>query len=133
MTTLTEEQLVYELLESKKIIREHGIPGWGFAYPAGNYNDTVLATLKKYYLYARSIMPMYYPCFPYRTGTMKEFYTLPTYRMELESTVGQIKAYIDTAVAERALAGVYFHRVGRRPFEYVKYEFNRLYRGCKLR
>jgi len=63
---LSEEQLIYELAESKSMIYEKGIDVVGFAYPYGSKNDTVIQYTRKYYLYGRSATTT--GVFPYILG-----------------------------------------------------------------
>jgi len=58
LTTLSDEDLQYELEESKKLIEEKtGVSVISVCYPAGKYDDRVMDESNKYYLFGRTTQP----------------------------------------------------------------------------
>jgi peptidoglycan/xylan/chitin deacetylase (PgdA/CDA1 family) len=58
LTTLSDEDLQYELEEAKKLIEEKtGVPVISVCYPAGKYDDLVMAESDKFYLFGRTTQP----------------------------------------------------------------------------
>ena len=102
---LTAAQVVTELTQSKAKLAAHGINATNFASPYGDYTMPVLAQIAKYYASQRGFADQNNNISPYND------YIINDYHVEGPTTVAQVKAKIDTAIASNQWLVMTFHNI----------------------
>lgn len=92
---LTPAQVTTELTQSKSTLASHGITATDFSSPYGDYNPAVLAQIAKYYASQRGFADQNNNDWPYND------YIINDYHVEGKTTVAQVKAKIDDAIANK--------------------------------
>lgn len=106
LTTLSEADLITELNQSKVELQAAGLNVSGFAYPGGQgpRNGTVFRKVKQYYSYARSVAS------GYNTPIIKQ-YDLRTQLQTSSTTIGTMKGWVDSAIANHQWLIITMHTV----------------------
>lgn len=92
---LTPAQVDAELSGSKTALASHGINATAFASPYGDYNGATLAQIAKYYTSHRGFADQNTNTWAYND------YLLNNMQVQTGVTVAQVKARIDTAIANK--------------------------------
>ncbi len=106
---LTPAQVTTELTKSKADLAAQGINATAFASPYGDYNGAVLAQIAKYYSSQRGFADQNNNDWPYND------YIINDYHVEGTTSVAQVKAKIDDAVANKRWLVLTFHDIKTRP------------------
>lgn len=107
---LTTTQMINELTASKAALASHGINATAFAAPYGDYNNAVLAEVAKIYSSFRGFKDSGLNGYPYND------YLLRTLAVEEGvTTVANIQAAIDAAIADKAWLVLSFHEISPNP------------------
>ena len=102
---LTSAQVVAELANSKNTLSTHGINATSFSSPYGDYNQTVLAQIAKYYTSNRGYADVGYNTAPYND------YIIRDQQVQAGVSVATVKGYIDQAVANKQWLVLTFHDI----------------------
>jgi peptidoglycan/xylan/chitin deacetylase (PgdA/CDA1 family) len=92
---LTPAQVVQELTQSKAALAAQGIVANAFSTPYGDYTSPTLAQIAKVYTSHRGFADVNSNIWPYND------YLLNDYQVQAGVTVAQVKARIDTAIANK--------------------------------
>ncbi|MET0979714.1 MAG: polysaccharide deacetylase family protein, partial [Candidatus Saccharimonadales bacterium] len=92
---LTPAQVVQELTQSKAALAAQGIVANAFSTPYGDYNNATLAQIAKVYTSHRGFADVNSNIWPYND------YLLNNYQVQAGVSVAQVKARIDTAIANK--------------------------------
>ena len=92
---LTATQVVQELTQSKAALGAQGIVANAFSTPYGDYTNATLAQIAKVYTSHRGFADVNSNIWPYND------YLLNNYPVQAGVTVAQVKARIDTAIANK--------------------------------
>ena len=104
--TVTPTQIDSELADSQQTLVKEGIKNpVSFAFPYGDYNNSALAEVDKYYTNARGFQDVGYNTFPYN-GTL-----VVDQQVQGSVTVAQVESYIDTAKANNQWLVLSFHDI----------------------
>lgn len=106
---LTPAQVEAELVNSKNALAAHGINATSFSSPYGDYNNTTLAQIAKYYASHRGFSDQNNNYHPYND------YLLNDLDVKAGMTVAQVKAKIDAAIANKTWLVLTFHDVLTKP------------------
>ena len=111
LTTLTDEEVINELLNSRNTLRGFGFKVNAFEVPYGNYDDRIYNLVKKYY----------YSCRPSIWGTnsipVEDRYMLKSKWVRNDSSE-TIKTWIDDAIANDVWLIIMFHNIDKPEREY---------------
>jgi peptidoglycan/xylan/chitin deacetylase (PgdA/CDA1 family) len=102
---LTKAQIDSELANSKAALAAHGFNATNFATPYGDYNDTVLAEIAKYYASHRGFHDVDNNIWSYND------YLINNMQVQAGVTVAQVKSRIDQAIANNQWLVLTFHDV----------------------
>jgi len=102
---LTSTQVVTELTNSKNTLSAHGINATSFSSPYGDYNQTVLAQIAKYYSSNRGYADIGYNTAPYND------YIIRDQQVQAGVSVATVKGYIDQAIANKQWLVLTFHDI----------------------
>ncbi len=102
---LTTAQVITELTQSKADLAAHGINATDFASPYGDYSMPVLAQIAKYYASQRGFADQNNNISPYND------YIINDYHVEGPTTVAQVEAKIDAAIASNQWLVMTFHNI----------------------
>lgn len=109
LTTLTPDELKSEIDGSRKDLKKKDMSPTTFAYPYGEYNDAVVARVDQAgFRGARTTNGG----FNYKTTNP---FLLHSYSIRSTTSVDQMKAWIDTAVANRSWLIITFHEITNTP------------------
>jgi len=106
---LTPAQVDSELSQSKATFASHGINVTDFASPYGDYNNTVLASVAKYYASHRGFADQNNNVWAYND------YLINDYQVQAGVTVAQVKAKIDAAITGNNWLVLTFHEIRSNP------------------
>jgi peptidoglycan/xylan/chitin deacetylase (PgdA/CDA1 family) len=104
--TLTPAEVDSELSQSRNALASHGITATSFAPPYGDYNQTVLAQIAKYYGTMRGFQDTNDNVWPYNEYLLND---LPV--RETVDTVTSVEAKIDRAIANKQWLVLTFHDI----------------------
>lgn len=104
-TPLTLTQVEQQLSQSKADLAAHGIDAKSFAPPYGDYNMNVLSKIAKYYGSMRGFQDTGYNTWPYSD------YLVRDQHVEGNTSVATVKAYVDTAIANKQWLVLTFHEI----------------------
>lgn len=114
MTTLTPDQLEYELNYSKSYLENLiKAPVKNFALPLGAYNDTVNAEIKKHYNSSRTYFPD-----GYNTKKDINLNGIRNVGVRNTTTVNDIAAWVEKAKSEKSWLIITYHSVEANPDAY---------------
>ena len=102
---LTQTQVVNEIAGSKSALAAQGINATAFASPYGDYNQFSLETIAKYYSVHRGFADRNNNVWPYNDLIVQNF------PVQNPVTVAQVKAKIDTAIANKHWLVLTFHDI----------------------
>ena len=102
---LTPAQVTAELVNSRAAFSAQGINTTDFAAPYGDYNPTVLAEIAKYYGSMRGFADTGYNIWP------NSDYLIRDQQVQAGVTVAQVKAYVDSAIANNQWLVLTFHDI----------------------
>jgi len=103
---LTSAQVASELSDSKNALAAHGIAATDFSAPYGDYDTAVLAQVAKYYATMRGFKDENNNTWPY------DDYLINDVRVqETTTTVADIKAKVDQAIADKTWLVLTFHDI----------------------
>jgi peptidoglycan/xylan/chitin deacetylase (PgdA/CDA1 family) len=102
---LTPSQVTAELTQSKATLVANGLKVTDFSSPYGDYNNAVLAQIAKVYASHRGFADQNNNDWPYND------YLLNNFHVEGTTTVAQVKAKIDTAIASKQWLVLTFHDI----------------------
>ena len=103
--SLTQAQVDAELADSKAALAAHGINATDMSTPYGDYNNTVLAEIAKYYASQRGFADQNNNDWPYND------YIINDYHVEGKDTVASVEAKIDDAIANGHWLVLTFHNI----------------------
>jgi peptidoglycan/xylan/chitin deacetylase (PgdA/CDA1 family) len=103
---LTPAQVTQELTQSKATLAAHGINATDFSSPYGDYNNAVLAQIAKYYATQRGFADQNNNDW----GSTND-YIINDYHVEGTTTVAQVEAKIDDAIANHRWLVLTFHNI----------------------
>jgi peptidoglycan/xylan/chitin deacetylase (PgdA/CDA1 family) len=103
---LTPAQVTQELVQSKADLAAHGINATDFSTPYGDYNNAVLAQVAKYYASQRGFADQNNNDW----GSTND-YIINDYQVEGTTTVAQVEAKIDDAIANHRWLVLTFHNI----------------------
>lgn len=106
---LTPAQVTTELTKSKSDLAAQGINATAFSSPYGDYNGAVLAQVAKYYTSQRGFADQNNNDWPYND------YIINDYHVEGKTTVTQVQAKIDDAIANKRWLVLTFHDIKTKP------------------
>jgi peptidoglycan/xylan/chitin deacetylase (PgdA/CDA1 family) len=106
---LTPAQVTAELAGSKADLAAQGINATAFASPYGDYSNTTLAQIAQYYTSHRGFADQNTNLWPYND------YLLNNMPVQVGVTVAQVKAKIDTAIANKEWLILTFHDIAVNP------------------
>ena len=104
-TSLTQSQVDQELADSKTALAAHGINATDMSTPYGDYNNSSLAEIAKYYASQRGFADQNNNDWPYND------YIVNDYHVEGKTTVAQVEAKIDDAIANNRWLVLTFHDI----------------------
>lgn len=106
LTTLSTNDVIYELVQSKSDLEGAGLTVEGFAYPygAGHNNKTVLRAVKEYYQYARSTSPGY-------NHPVINQYDLAVQIQTVSTSIELMKKWVDSAIEHNGWLIITLHTV----------------------
>lgn len=111
LTTLTDEEAINELLNSRNTLRGFGFKVNAFVVPYGNYDNRIYNLVKKYY----------YSCRPSIWGTnsipVEDKYMLKSKWVRNDSSE-TIKTWIDEAIANNTWLIIMLHNIDKPEREY---------------
>ncbi|MCW4009185.1 MAG: polysaccharide deacetylase family protein [Candidatus Bathyarchaeota archaeon] len=116
LVLLNSSQILWELQTMDSVFQEHGLPPpLHFAYPEGLYNSQVISVVSQFRLSGRtagggSYFPEPYP--------VPEWYTLSCASLQADTSLNQIKAWINETIANKGLLNLYTHAVSDPPIAY---------------
>lgn len=106
LTQITSAQLDTELKDSQTALSSYfGIPINSFASPYGEYNDDVVAAIKKYYKSHRTTDE------DFNTKDNFDPYKIKAWSIESDMSADYVKALIDKAVAEKTWLVLVYHDI----------------------
>jgi peptidoglycan/xylan/chitin deacetylase (PgdA/CDA1 family) len=107
MTTINDTQLKYEVAQSKKDLLDHGIKNpVSFATPYGDYNNNVIAAIAREYQSHRPFHDRSWDNeYPYNK------YLIYVQSVESNTTMAQVKSWIDHAKSTNTWLVLVFHEV----------------------
>jgi peptidoglycan/xylan/chitin deacetylase (PgdA/CDA1 family) len=105
-TSLTTAQVDQELSGSQQALAAHGINATDISTPYGDYNNAVLAEIAKYYASQRGFADQNNNDWGYTND-----YIVNDYHVEGSTTVAQVEAKIDTAIANNQWLVLTFHDI----------------------
>ncbi len=105
-TSLTKAQVDQELAGSQAALAAHGINATDISTPYGDYNNSSLAEIAKYYATQRGFADQNTNVWGYTND-----YIINDYHVEGTTTVAQVEAKIDTAIANNQWLVLTFHDV----------------------
>lgn len=123
---LTAAQVTQELTQSKADLAAHGINATDFSSPYGDYNNAVLAQIAKYYASHRGFADQNNNIWPYSDYLINDF------QVQEGVTVDQVKAKIDSAIANNQWLVLTMHDIKPNPssnpddYEYGVDELNQI-------
>jgi peptidoglycan/xylan/chitin deacetylase (PgdA/CDA1 family) len=103
---LTAAQVTQELTQSKADLAAHGINATDFSSPYGDYNNAVLAQIAKYYASQRGFADQNNNDWPSFND-----YIVNDYHVEGTTTVAQVEAKIDDAIANKRWLVLTMHNI----------------------
>jgi hypothetical protein len=103
---LTPAQVTQELVQSKADLAAHGINATDLSTPYGDYNNAVLAQVAKYYASQRGFADQNNNDWPAYND-----YILNDYHIEGTTTVAQVEAKIDDAIANNRWLVLTMHNI----------------------
>jgi peptidoglycan/xylan/chitin deacetylase (PgdA/CDA1 family) len=103
---LTAAQVTQELVQSKADLAAHGINATDFSSPYGDYNNAVLAQIAKYYASQRGFADQNNNDWPAYND-----YIINDYQVEGTTTVAQVEAKIDDAIANNRWLVLTMHNI----------------------
>lgn len=106
---LTPAQVTAELAGSKADLAAQGINATAFASPYGDYSNATLAQVAQYYTSHRGFADQNANIWPYND------YLLNNMPVQVGVTVAQVKAKIDTAIANKEWLVLTFHDIAVTP------------------
>jgi peptidoglycan/xylan/chitin deacetylase (PgdA/CDA1 family) len=106
---LTKAQVDSELATAKSTLNAHGFAANDFATPYGDYNNTVLAEIDKYYASHRGFFDVSNNVWPYNDATLQDM------QVQAGVTVDAVKAKIDQAIANNQWLVLTFHGIKTTP------------------
>lgn len=113
---LTPAEVTQQLTQSKADLAAHGINAQAYASPYGDYDMPVLAEIAKYYSSQRGFADTGYNVWP------NSDYLIRVQQVQNPVSVNQVKAYIDSAIANKQWLVLVFHdirvRASRNPDDY---------------
>ncbi len=130
---LTQEQIAWELAQSKADLAAHGIDAKAFASPFGDYSPAVLAEVAKHYTSHRGFADTGYNTWPYSD------YLLRVQQVQAGVSADTVKQYIDTAAQNGQWLVLVFHDIRDVPdgqiadYEYSKATLNEIAAYAKQR
>jgi peptidoglycan/xylan/chitin deacetylase (PgdA/CDA1 family) len=107
---LTPAQVTQELVQSKADLAAHGINATDFSTPYGDYNNAVLAQIAKYYASQRGFADQNNNDWPAFND-----YIINDYQVEGTTTVAQVEAKIDDAIANHRWLVLTMHNILPKP------------------
>ena len=108
-SVLTPDQVVSELVNSKKALADQGITANAFASPYGDYNNSVLAQIAKYYTSHRGFADVGYNSFPYNADLLYD------QQVQGSVSVAQVESYINHAKINNQWLVLTFHAIVPKP------------------
>lgn len=108
LTTLTEAQITDEVLGSKNILAGMGVNSSSFAYPFGEYNSTIEAIVKQSGFTAARTAKTEDSGLNFKNT---DRFLLKTQSVETTTSIDQVKAWINEAVAQKGWLILVFHQV----------------------
>ena len=108
-SVLTPDQVVSELVNSKKALAAQGITANAFASPYGDYNNSVLAQIAKYYTSHRGFADVGYNSFPYNGDLLYD------QQVQGAVSVAQVESYINHAKTNNQWLVLTFHAILPKP------------------
>jgi peptidoglycan/xylan/chitin deacetylase (PgdA/CDA1 family) len=103
---LTAAQVTQELVQSKADLAAHGINATDFATPYGDYNNAVLTQIAKYYASQRGFADQNNNDWPAYND-----YIINDYHVEGATTVAQVEAKINDAIANNRWLVLTMHNI----------------------
>ncbi len=111
LTSLTDEEVINELMNSRNALRDFGFKVNAFVVPYGNYDDRIKNLVKKYY----------YSCRPSILGTnsipVEDRYMLKS-KWVMNDSFETIKIWIDDAIANDNWLIIMLHNIDKPEREY---------------
>lgn len=114
LTTLSDTDLIYELNQSKTDLINAGLTVYGFAYPygGGSRNGRIVRQVKQFYSYARSTIPG-------NNIPIINQYALKTQVQVNSTSIGVMKSWVDSAIANNGWLTINLHTVDNSGDEYA--------------
>ena len=111
LTQLTDYQLNYELLESKRYLESFGLKVENFASPYGKYDERVIKAVAQYYVSHRTAWPAGLNDLPLKDS--EDRYYLKSVSVEAQTTVEEVKQWITKAKEEGKWLILLFHHIDK--------------------
>jgi peptidoglycan/xylan/chitin deacetylase (PgdA/CDA1 family) len=109
LTSLTDEEIRNELLNSKQYLEKQGISVWGLASPNGDYNQKVVNIISDYYLYHRAAWPSGLNDFPITNKSKR--YEIGGITVYNDTPKDEVKEWIIKAKKEHKWLVLVFHKI----------------------
>jgi peptidoglycan/xylan/chitin deacetylase (PgdA/CDA1 family) len=103
MSTLTDDQIEYELSQSKLVLANHGFAAKSFAFPYGDYNYNVLDRVTRHYESSRMAW-----------GNINNFpdrYLIKVREITKNTSVATVQTWINSAVTNKQWLVLMFHDI----------------------
>ncbi len=114
LTSLTQNQIVYELTTMNSVFQAHNLPPpLHLAYPNGAFNAEVVSVVSQYRLSARTTGGFGSEHYP-----VPNWYTMSAACMQADIGFNELKALIDNVVAQKTLLNLFTHQVTNPPAMY---------------
>jgi len=111
LTELSDDQLSYELLESKKYLERFGLKVENFSSPYGEYNKRVIKAVAQYYFSHRTSRLVGLNDLP--LNNPEDRYYLKSVSVEAKTTVEEVKQWITRAKEEGKWLILLFHHIDK--------------------
>lgn len=111
LTEISDDQLNYELLESKKYLEIFGLKVENFSSPYGKYDKRVIEAVTQYYASHRTAWPAGLNDLPLKDS--EDRYYLKSVSVEAKTTVEEVKQWITRAKEEGKWLILLFHHIDK--------------------
>jgi peptidoglycan/xylan/chitin deacetylase (PgdA/CDA1 family) len=113
LTTLTADQITYQLNKMNSVFEAHGLPPpEHLAYPLGSSNEAVVSEISSYRLTGRTTNG------PEPDTNPVPWYSMNAISIESSTTYDHVKNWVDITISEKGLLNLFTHDVQDQPSSY---------------
>jgi peptidoglycan/xylan/chitin deacetylase (PgdA/CDA1 family) len=109
LTKIPLNEVEKELADSRTWLKANGFEVYSFASPEGEYNNQIIELIKKYYTLHRTAWPK--GLNPIPLVNTEDVYRLKNVEVRADTSVEEVKGWIDKAIEEHAWLILSFHRI----------------------